>query len=265
MGVSGWRCGLVVGVFGVMAWGTVSAQVSPLNLSPGFPTQLDDAYPINNGAVAVQPAIRYDKTSSNEGRLNQTIDFRWGVSSGLELFVGGTTFHGPLVPGAMDDPRALRAGLLYRLTKQTGSDGVVPSLAIRTSAQIPVYGPGKNPALRGELLASWDLSGGWYGHVNAGYQVAPEGQPGLQSPGQNSVWYGRAGLVKALWYDIGLIADAVYGQDPNRIGGNLLTPEIGMTWGITREWILTLGISRDFGGGATQATVRGNVGVTWVW
>ncbi len=265
MRATGWRQSLVVGMICVIGWGTASAQVSSLNLSPGFPTQLDDAYPINNGAVAVQPAFRFNKTSSNDGRLNQTIDLRWGVASGLELFVGGTTLHGPLVPGAMDDPRALRAGLLYRFTRQMGSNGFAPSLAIRTTAQIPVYGPGKNPALRNEVLASWDLSDGWYGHLNAGYQVAPGGQPGLQSPDQNGVWYGRAGLVKALWYDIGIVADVVYGQDPNRAGGNLWTPEIGMTWGIAREWILTVGIARDFGGGDTQATLRGNIGVTWVW
>lgn len=71
-----------MGVCLVCAWVLASvpteAQVSPLNLAPGFPTQLDDAYPLNTGAVALQPAVHFDKTSGNDGRLRQTFDVRWG-------------------------------------------------------------------------------------------------------------------------------------------------------------------------------------------
>lgn len=258
-----------MGVCLVCAWVLASvpteAQVSPLNLAPGFPTQLDDAYPLNTGAVALQPAVHFDKTSGNDGRLRQTFDVRWGAGRHLELFVGTTFLRGPLLPGAMDDPRAVRAGVLYRLTHQDGPSALIPSLAIRTTVQVPVYGPGTSPAMRNELLASWDLSSGWYGHINAGYQIATGEQPGLQAPGRNSVWYGRAGVVKSLWYDLGLIATVTYGQDPTHYGKRLMTPEVGLTWGLTRDWILTAGVGRDLGGESDQATLRGNIGLTWVW
>ena len=254
---------VLCGAFGLVS--NVGAQVSPLNLSPGFPTQLDDAYPVNQHAVVIQPAIRFDKTASGDGRGRQTIDVRWGVGTGTELFVGGTGVRGPLEPGTMDDPRAIRAGLLYRFTRQQGPGGLEPSLAVRTTVQIPISGPGSNPALRAELLSSWDLTSGWFSHTNVGYQVVPGGQPGLQSPGVNGVWFMRSGFVKALWYDIGMVANVSYSQNPNQLGGYVLTPEVGFMWSIAQEWILTCGGGRDFGGGTTEATMRANLGISWVW
>jgi hypothetical protein len=256
--------GIVVLVLGLGINASVWAQMSPLNLAPGFPTQLDDAYPINPGTVAFQPAFRFDKVESHEMRVRQTIDVRWGVAHGAELFASGTTTWGPLAPGALDDPRAVRVGLLYRLSKQNG-DTLLPSLAIRTTAQIPVTGPTGEPSIRTEVLGSWDLGSEWWYHMNAGIQVTPGFRPGLQSPGQPSVWYGRAGLVKALAYNIGAVANVTYGQDPTLAQAYVWTPELGLMWGITREWILTMGAGHDFGSSAQKATVRANVGLSWVW
>ena len=255
----------VCAVWWLITAAVAGAQVSPLNLSPGFPTSLDDAYPVNTDHLMVQPAVRYDKTDSGSGRVRQTIDARWGIGHGVELFVGGTPIRGPLEPGTLDDPRAVRAGLLYRFTRQPGPSDPLPSLAVRTTVQVPFSGPQKDPSLRSELLASWDLSNLLWLHVNGGLQVAPGGQPGLQAPGRNSVWYGRAGLVKAITYDLGLVVSATYSQDYTQAGGNLLTPEIGFTYALASEWILTFGAGHDFGSSDTKASIRGNVGISWVW
>ena len=260
-----WRIRLLVLLGWLFLQSAAWAQMSPLNLAPGFPTQLDDAYPINGGAAAFQPAVRFDKTEHGEGRLRQTIDVRYGVGPGTEVFVGGTTIRGPLLPGTMDDPRAIRAGLLHRLTKQPGADALLPSLAVRTTVQVPVSGPERQPAIRAELLASWDLGSGWWWHMNAGYQVVPGHQPGLQSPGRTSVWYGRGGIVKSLGYNLGLVINATYSQDYTTVGGNLLTPEIGLAYGLTEDWILTGGVGRDFGPSDSRSTVRANIGISWVW
>jgi len=243
-----------------------ATEVSPFNLSPGFPTALDDAYPVNEGAVLVQPAFRFDKTTGNDyvrGRV--TADLRWGAARGLELFAGTTAIRGPLLPGTMDDPRAVQTGLLYRLTKQNEDLSLVPSLAIRTTVQIPFQGPVHDPAFRGELLASWDLSSGWWTHANIGYQVVPGDQPGLQSPGRTGVWYGRVGVVKALTADLGLVVDATYSQDYTRAVGRLVTPEIGFTYGLTSNWMVMAGGGTDFGNSEFRANVRGSLSVSWVW
>lgn len=243
-----------------------ATEVSPFNLSPGFPTTLDDAYPVNEGAFLVQPAFRFDKTTDRDyvrGRL--TADLRWGVGRGVELFAGATAVRGPLLPGTMDDPRAVQTGLLYRLTRQDQPLSLLPSLAIRTTVQIPFQGPVHDPAFRGELLASWDLADGWWLHANGGYQVAPGDQPGLQSPGRTSVWYGRLGVVKALTPDMGLVVDATYSQDYTRTVGRLVTPELGLTYGLTPNWILMAGAGTDFGNSEFRANVRGSLSVSWVW
>jgi len=242
-----------------------AAQVSPLNLSPGFPTQLDDAYPINPGNVALQGAFRFDKMESAETRLRQTLEARWGAMHGLELFVSGTTTWGPLRPGALDDPRAVRAGLLYRLTTQQESIVILPSLAVRSTVQVPVTGSLRQPSVRLELLGSWELGREWWVHVNTGVQVSSGRRLGLQSAGQSSIWYGRIGVVRALMPNFGLVGNVTYGQDPTAAGAYVWTPEVGLAWGIAPDWILTVGAGHDFGSSPENATMRGNMGLSWVW
>lgn len=243
-----------------------AGEMSHLNLSPGFPTSLDDAYPVNDGSVVFQPTFRFDKSDDRDYlRARQTMDLRWGVSKGLELFVGGTGIRGPELPGTMDDPKAVRGGLLYRLSRQSDLGGVGPSLAVRTTVQVPVSSSQTDPALRTDLLASWDLSEGWWGHINAGYQIAPGGQPGLQAPGRNSVWYGRIGFVKALGSSFGLIVSGTFSQDYTRSVGRLVTPEVGLTYAIRPDWIVMVGAGGDFGNSPQRASERGTVGMAWVF
>ena len=264
-----WQLRVTILVLGLVSWSSAGAEVSPLNLSPGFPTQLDDAYPINKGNVVVQPAFRFDKVESQEVRVRQTVDVRWGVVSGLEVFAGGTTAWGPLHPGTVDDPRGVRVGLLYRFNKQQEGDLALPSLGIRVTGQVPVTGPWSEPSARTELLASWDLGSQWWGHwwahANVGFQVTPEVRPGLQSVGQRSIWYGRAGLVRAFTSELGGVASVTYGQDPTQAGAYVWTPEVGLMWAIRPEWILTTGAGHDFGSSPHKSTFRGNMAITWVW
>lgn len=257
---------VLVGVWSVLSLATArGAEMSPLNLSPGFPTLLDDAYPVNTQAVVTQPSLYLDKTDDGKFRLNQSLDIRWGVAHGMELVVGRTNFHGQLSPGAMNDPRAVRGGFLYRSTRQPGAGELAPSLAIRTTVQVPVNAPQTEPALRADLLASWDLTHQFWGHLNMGYQVAPGGEPGLQAPGRNAVWYGRAGVVTEVWRDVGLVASVTYTQDYTQRTGYVTTPEMGCTYGIAPDWILMLGVGRDFGASDTKAVIRGNIGFAKVW
>lgn len=258
---------VLLGVWSVLSLGTARAgELSPLNLSPGFPTSLDDAYPVNEDTVVFQPAMRFDKTRDRDYlRGRQTGDLRWGASKGMEVFVGSTTIRGPLQPGTMDDPRAVRLGLLYRFTRQSERDGLAPSLAIRTMVQVPFQGPQSNPALRTELLGSWELSNGWWGHANLGYQVVPGGQPGLQAPGRTSVWYGRTGFVKALLPDLGLIGSVTASQDYTQPTGYLFTPEVGLTYAVRPDLILMVGGGGDLGNSGQRASERGSIGVAWVW
>jgi len=260
-----WRICVMVLALGILVNSPAAAQVSPLNLAPGFPTQLDDAYPINPGSVALQGAFRFDKMESVEARLRQTLEARWGAMHGLELFASGTTTWGPLRPGSLDDPRAVRVGLLYRLTTQQESIVILPSLAVRSTVQVPVTGSSLQPSVRVELLGSWELSREWWMHVNAGVQVSSERRLGLQSAGQPSIWYGRVGVVRGLLPNLGLIGNVTYGQDPTAAGAYVWTPEVGLAWGMTQDWILTVGAGHDFGSSPENASVRGNMGLSWVW
>ncbi len=242
-----------------------AAQVSPLNLSPGYPGDLDDAYPVNAGAILAQPTVRFDKTSNNDGRLRVGSTIRWGAARNMELFAGGIFVRGPLLPGSVTDPRAIQAGVLYRMTHQPDPDSAIPSLAVRATVQTPFEGQQTRPALRNELIASWDVGSGWYAHWNIAYQVVPGGQPGLQAPGVNTLWNTRAGVVKGLRYDLGVMASVGYGQDPNQLGAYMISPEAGVMWSVRPDWIVTCGAGRDFGGSTQQATIRANVGISKVW
>jgi hypothetical protein len=245
--------------------GAWASDVSPLNLSPGFPTQVDDAYPINKGAIVLQPAIRADKTKDGNARLLQTVDIRMGLASGLEVTVGATPLHGQLNPGSVDDPRAVRVGLLYRFLYQPYSGSPSPSVAIRTTAEVPYGGLASEPALRSELVLSWDLTEGWWWHMNLEYEVAPGFQPGLLSPGRTSVWKARGGLVRALAPNTGAVMSLAYGQDSTQLGSTVFTPEVGLMHRFMDDWIVMVGGGHDFGASTQKAALRANLSLSWIW
>jgi len=131
----------------------VVVALSPVNISPGYPTSLDDAYPVPTNQVVIQSALRPDiarnDSGSESGRFRATHDLRYGATENMELTVSGTSLRGPLNPGTMDDPRSIQVGILARFRRQAEERDLLPSISVRVLGEVPYAGERTNPGLRG--------------------------------------------------------------------------------------------------------------------
>lgn len=253
------------GLLLVIVWlwsGLPASAMSPLNLSPGYPTSLDDAYPVPKGDWVLQSGARMERLGT-AWRLRAPADIRWGIWNNLEVSLGTTPLRGPLTPGSTDDPRAVRFGGLARFYHE---DTV--SLATRIETEVPYLGQRTRPAFRGTLLGSWEFSPRRYWHVNAGYEAAPSSQVGQWPVGGTSQWSAVTGVVWGLarWQSAA-IADVRVAEVPTKQRELLVTPEIGWVVPIVMEHLhLQVSMSRDFGAApSTIASFRGWLGLSLIF
>ncbi len=243
--------------------------LSPVNISPGYPTSLDDAYPVPTNQVVIQSAIRPDITRNDSGseigRFRTTHDLRYGATENMELSVSGTSLRGPLSPGTMDDPRSIQVGILARFHKQGEERALLPSISVRVLGEVPYSGERTNPGLRGSLVTSWNLGNRWWLHGNLGYEVVPSYQPGHWVPRRTSIIFVNMGFTKALDESSAIVAGLRFQEDPLNSKKQVASPEIGYVLALDKHWLLSLSASRDFLGSVGQAAFRGSVGLTFAF
>ncbi|MEW6542461.1 MAG: hypothetical protein AB1411_02495 [Nitrospirota bacterium] len=265
---TGYRFVMAALVVGLIVLGSVveSGAYSPLNLSPGYPTSLDDAYPVPHKEWVVQSGARVDVFRSAT-RTRVPVDARYGIAKDVEVDLGGTVLRGPLTPGTQEDPRSIRVGGLARMYRDDQL-----SVGARVQAQIPTGGERRSPSLKSTLLASWDLGSQRYWHVNASYEAAPSSQRGQWRAGGTSQWTGVTGVVWGVdTVPMAVVADVkasnVRGTgNPAKDREITVTPEVGVVIPISKHLHVQASISRDFGGApSSQASINGWVGITVTW
>jgi hypothetical protein len=213
--------------------------MSPLNLSPGLPTQLDDAYPVPEGDWLWQTGVSWRFRTAMD-RLTMPFDVRYGLARGFELSLGSQLWTRGAVDGEVVDPRAVRVSLLSRLTRQE-PDGAWPSLALRTTFEAPYAGIADSPSWRGDLLASWRVGTTHWIHANASYLARPEPQTHVLTPARQTWWQWRLGWVHPLDRSVSLVIDGGLQQDPltssRRLAG---MAEGALLVELAPEWVLSL-------------------------
>ena len=221
-----WLLAVAVTLGLVCLGANVVVALSPVNISPGYPTSLDDAYPVPTNQVVIQSAIRPDITrndsGSESGRFRATHDIRYGATENMELTISGTSLRGPLNPGTMDDPRSIQVGILARFRKQAEERDLLPSISVRVLGEVPYGGDRTNPGLRGALVTSWNLGNRWWLHGNLGYEVVPSFQPGHWVPHRSSIIFVNQRFVRHLRQRCWLWASSGTRQQPlrTRLDGN---------------------------------------------
>lgn len=248
-------------LFAVALLGGVGASwaSSPLNLSPDWPLRLDDAYPVPAGEWQWQQAVRQESAAS-ANRFTLRSDVRIGLTREWELDLGFTPAQAGHLGGDVVDHRAVRAGVLARLTQQ---DGALPSQAIRVTVAPPIAGPSRSPMLRADWLQSWKLPDKrtWV-HLNASYLVAPDPFPG--GVARTDWWQGRIGLVHALTVSGVALAGSVGAMpSPFEARASLRAdPELALLVPLGGGWVFSVG-----GGVLVQAdnVMRVQAGVAWLF
>lgn len=269
-----WRT-LVMGMcLGLWGEPSVSQALSPVNLNQGYPTQLDDAYPVPKGSLVIQNGLRTDvfevSRGTDRGRVRTIHDLRAGVGEHTELTVGAIGLKGLTHPGTLENPSALNIGVMTQVYRAGDAPSFLPSVGVRVTAGIPLQGQRQTPSLQTALLTSWKVGHDWWVSNNVWYGVVPEFEVGHWVQGRTSLWGDSLGAVHAFTPTVAVVMNVNAHQDPLTIptGGRMywvVNPELGMIWAPHNDLHLSLGVGRDFGGAMGQALVRSTIGVTYVF
>jgi hypothetical protein len=258
--IIGWVRAASLAAWCLAGWADPASAASPLNLAPEWPARVDDAYPVASGLWQVQTAVRQDWTAA-ANRFTARTDVRIGMRDGWEMDLGFTPAQAGTLGGDPVDHRAVRVGILARLT---GQDGAWPSQALRVTVSPPIAGGSRAPSLRADWLDSWALSRRTWVHANAGYLVAPDPVPGGLTPGRRQWWQARIGLVHALTTEgVGLVTSVGIGPSPFLVADQLRAdPELAI--------VVPLGAGFAFsaGGGVlvqADSVMRVQAGLSWTF
>ncbi len=228
------------------------------NLDPNRPLQVEDAYPIPEGEIALESGVRVNDRREGRTRFAFQPQILYGVFRNTQieiqsdLFTESATVVGPNRSGD------LRLGVLYNFNTETLT---LPALAMSLELDVPtgVQSRGVDTKVTGILTRS---VGRLRFHFNGGYTVL--GSPQYQE---------RSGMyrfVAAVSYPIGypyrfretLIID-VYTRQSDLLGqSNHTGIEVGLRHQLTSRIVLDGGLGTEFMGPSDRAAITGTVGLS---
>lgn len=253
-----------------MKWTIVCVLVMPVlsplsvfaldhdNLDPNRPLQVEDAYPIPEGEIALESGVRVNDRREGRTRFAFQPQILYGVSRNTQieiqsdLFTESATVVGPNRSGD------LRLGVLYNFNTETLT---LPALAMSLELDVPtgVQSKGVDTKVTGILTRS---VGRLRFHINGGYTVL--GSPQYQE---------RSGMyrfVAAASYPIGypyrfretLIID-IYTRQSDLLGqSNHTGIEVGLRHQLSSRIVLDGGLGTEFMGPSDRAAITGTVGLS---
>jgi hypothetical protein len=253
-----------------MKWTIVCVLVMPVlwplsvfaldhdNLDPNRPLQVEDAYPIPEGEIALESGVRVNDRREDRTRFAFQPQILYGVFRNTQieiqsdLFTESATVVGPNRSGD------LRLGVLYNFNTETLT---LPALAMSLELDVPtgVQSRGVDTKVTGILTRS---VGRLRLHVNGGYTV--HGSPQFQE--RNGIYR----FVAAVSYPIGypyrfretLIID-VYTRQSDLVGqSNHTGIEVGLRHQLSSRIVLDGGLGTEFMGPSDRAAITSTVGLS---
>lgn len=228
------------------------------NLDPNRPLQVEDAYPIPEGEIALESGVRVNDRREGRTRFAFQPQILYGAFRNTQIEIQSDLFteSGTVVgPNRSGD---LRLGVLYNFNTETLT---LPALAMSLELNVPtgVQSRGVDTKVTGILTRS---IGRLRFHVNGGYTVL--GSPQYQE---------RSGMyrfVAAVSYPIGypyrfretLIID-VYTRQSDLVGqSNHTGIEVGLRHQLSSRIVLDGGLGTEFMGPSYRAAITGTVGLS---
>jgi hypothetical protein len=228
------------------------------NLDPNRPLQVEDAYPIPEGEIALESGVRVNDRRQGRTRFAFQPQILYGafrntqIEIQSDLLTESATVVGPNRSGD------LRLGVLYNFNTETLT---LPALAMSLELDVPtgVQSKGVDTKVTGILTRS---VGRLRFHVNGSYAV--HGSPQYQERG------GMYRFVAAVSYPIGypyrfretLIID-VYTRQSDLVGqSNHTGIEVGLRHQLSSRIVLDGGLGTEFMGPSDRAAIIGTVGLS---
>jgi hypothetical protein len=228
------------------------------NLDPNRPLQVEDAYPIPEGEIALESGVRVNDRREGRTRFAFQPQIIYGAFRNTQIEVQSDLFTEPAMVVGPNRSGDLRLGVLYNFNTETLT---LPALAMSLELDFPtgVHTKGVDTRVTGILTRSVVRL---RFHVNGSYAV--HGSPQYQE---------RSGMyrfVAAVSYPIGypyrfretLIID-VYTRQSDLVGQRNHTGiEVGLRHQLTSRIVLDGGLGTEFAGPSDRAAITGTVGLS---
>lgn len=227
------------------------------NLDAGRPLQIEDAYPVAKGEIAIEAGLEAADRRGAGARVAVTPQVVFGAAYNTQVELGGL-IASESTGVATDREGGARLGALYNFNTETLS---VPAMAIK--AELEVVGGAQPRGVDASAAAIVTRTfGRWRTHLNAQYTLS-----GSSAAGERRGRYGGAvGANYPLGYPLRfrdtLIVDAFIRQagapdDPNTTG-----LELGIRHQLTPRVVVDAGIGAELTGPDDRSPVFVIVGVS---
>ena len=229
------------------------------NLDKNRPVQIEDAYPIAKGEIAVEGGAGFNDRRQGRTRLAFQPQLLYGAYYNTQLEIGGDLLTEPTTISGAEKSGDLRVGVLYNFNTETLN---VPALAVKLEMELPtgVRSRGVDGTISGIVTRSF---GRWRTHLNAEYTVVGAAQ------GSERNWFYR--LLAGVSYPLGyperfvdtLIADVFTRQSDFSGERNPTGVEVGLRHQLSSRIVLDGGLGTEFAGPSDRSSVFGTVGVSF--
>ena len=228
------------------------------NLDKNRPVQLEDAYPIAKGEIALEGGGQFIDRRQGRTRFVFQPQILYGAFYNTQLEMGGDLFTEPTTVEGAEKSGDLRISALYNFNTETLT---LPALALKLDLELPtgVRSRGVDGSLTGILTRSF---GRWRTHLNATYTVVGS----AQGRERNGFYRFVAGVSYPLGYPARfrqtLIADVFTRQSDLSGGRNPTGVEAGLRYQLSSRIVLDGGIGTEFAGPTDRSAVFGTVGLS---
>lgn len=228
------------------------------NLDKNRPVQIEDAYPIAKGEIALEGGARLLDRRRGRTRFVFQPQVLYGAFYNTQLEIGGDLLTEPTSIEGAEKSGELRVGALYNFNTETLT---LPALALKLDLELPtgVRSRGVDGTLAGILTRSF---GRWRMHLNAEYTVV-----GLARGAERNGFYR---FVAGVSYPLGyparfretLIVDVFTRQSELSGNRNPTGIEVGLRHQFSSRLVLDGGIGTEFAGPSDRSAVFGIVGLS---
>jgi len=228
------------------------------NLDKNRPLQIEDAYPIGKGEIALEGGAVVNDRRQGKTRFGFQPQVLYGAYYNTQFEIGGDLFTEPTSISGSEKSGDLRIGALYNFNTETLT---LPALAVKLDVELPtgVRAPGVDGTVSAIVTRSF---GRWRTHLNAEYTVVGS----AQGNERNGLYRFLAGVSYPLGYPDRfrdtLLADVFTRQSDLRRERNPTGIEVGFRHQISSRTVVDGGIGTEFVGPADRSAVFGTVGLS---
>lgn len=243
----------------ILLWAQPAWALDHDNLDKNRPVQIEDAYPIPKGEIALEGGARFLDRREGRTRFVFQPQILYGSFYNTQLEIGGDLLTEPTSLAGAEKSGDLRLGALYNFNTETIT---LPAFAVKLDLELPtgIRSRGADSTVAGILTRSF---GRWRAHVNAEYTVAGS----ARGAERNGLYRLAAGVSYPLGYPMRfretLIVDVFTRQSDLSGERNPTGVEAGLRHQFSSRIVLDGGIGTEFAGPSDRSVVFGAVGVSF--